>query len=219
MCAECDIQIEIVVFYIRNVLPFLFSAYDQSLKRFGGNKPFENVAHTIEWTHYKSCLILKQVFTRNELLPLHYDSSKSNLVSSFFSHLCTPNDTLNKAIYESKIKVNRSLSVVERECLIRLNAVFGACYSQKLSDLFLSKMPDLMVQKPNITNVNISAINASFEEQINWVNANFFNSNNCISFNETDKSSDYDEKSCNIANETHILMEDLLIDELRKTKS
>ena len=72
-----------IIIYVRNVIPFLLSSYDQAVKRHGEHRNFD------EWVDecgYGHCIILKIIVN---LLPmsnihvLHFEKEKNNLIKSF----------------------------------------------------------------------------------------------------------------------------------------
>ena len=173
-CETKGLEIEKIVFFVRNVDGFLKSAYDQTLKRHGNSNEFQNFISVDNWQHYNALINLKQVFDQGILLPLHFESKKRELLHAFFSKLVEIPAELEERITSENVVVNRSLTNVERIWLKKLNSKFGDLYSEALSDRFIYENPDLSKDEIFLDDRTLGIIKDRFSHQVNWVNDSFF---------------------------------------------
>jgi len=187
-CNKLSIEIDSVIYFVRDFLDFLISDYDQKIKRHGLADEFSNWADVEKWTHYQACKKMLKIFSPNKLQVIHYNSEKSRLVSSFFEiiikHSIINISDRKKITEEEKIKINRSLTNTERDCLIKINAIFGDKYSTQLSDLLIGQNPQFNSEPLNITRNFVSFLENKSKDHIDWVNFTFFESQPVVSFSE-----------------------------------
>jgi len=175
LCRETGIEIERIIFFIRDVEPFLISAYDQLVKRHGAAVGFSQWARKCEWMHYNACRAVDAVFEAALLCPLHYDTCKENLLATFFAEICCVTPELDKQIkLHEGTRVNRSLTACERKYLEKINSVFGAVFSQRVSDEFIYRSPHANAIPVPVDDATRNFIQDRFCDQVAWVNAHLF---------------------------------------------
>ncbi|MCF8007931.1 MAG: hypothetical protein K9K84_11035 [Methylovulum sp.] len=164
-----------VVFYVRNVLPFFLSSYDQNIKRSGECRPFDEWVEKATWEHARTLRVI-----RNELHPLnvkvrHYDKIKGDLIRSFLDIL-----GIHRSFYidstDHRRQVNRSLTNEERDILITLNKAGNMSHCSELSDLFVYTNPNIQEEMVLCNNKTIEALLVRFSNDVDWINTNFFDS-------------------------------------------
>jgi hypothetical protein len=170
-----------VVFYIRNIIPFLLSSYDQVIKRSGEFRSFD------EWINQDGCNNVRAIKTlkiivdnlsKSNIKVLHYDQESTRLISSFFNALGIYN-LFDISILD--IKVNRSLSKEERDVLITVNRALGLTFSEELSDFFIYTYPNLRTESPTYDKKTKEFLLDLFSNEVDWVNNTFFNGKSVVS--------------------------------------
>ena len=146
-----------VILYTRNVMDFLHSHFDQSIKRDGATDTIDNFLlhsnnktyeHIFDWikmsTIYDFKLIIK-----------NYSNYKENILNSFLGLL---ENSISKEILPidkfkmpKRIMVNRSLDNIERQNLMILNNL-DPRFASKISDLWVEEFPN---RKSEINKVQI----------------------------------------------------------------
>ena len=219
VCAESGIKIEKIIFYVRDVLPFFKSAYDQGLKRHGVCCDFQQFLVSARWSHYEFSRIISQVFGSATLVPLHYETCKDNLLGSFFSQISCGTPELHKQILaKEKISINRSLTEFERDYLIKINSKMGALHSQKLSDFLIYRNPTSQKANIQIDTATRERIQHRFQEQVDWVNLYFFGGKSVVSCS-CDSPSNPVEQTADKDALTHRIVAEFILEEFTKSNS
>lgn len=170
---ENNIELRIV-FYIRDVAPFFISAYDQMIKRHGEWRDMMEWSYTFNWEHLETLQKLSQIFSKDKMLIYSYERSKSHLIRSFLDAIgitVTNNENYTKKINNKK--VNRSLTLQERELLRRINKEFGDKYSMEISDRLIYQNPDFASEQRWDDSL-IMQLTDRYHNDIQWVNDTFF---------------------------------------------
>jgi len=185
--AELDVELLKIVCLVRNPLPYLASAYAQGLKMHGECKFLEGFMPHSEWMHYDAARTLLEVFPRDQLTFLHYDSIEGNLLGAFFDaafSVVDPPYRPGDAEYPS-LRVNRSLSLSESHYVRMLNesigGQFGAEFAERLMKLkvsptlsrFYSYQVSLLIGHWLQTNEG-QPLWAAYSNQVAWMNQNCF---------------------------------------------
>jgi hypothetical protein len=162
-----------VIIYVRSVLPFLVSVYDQAIKRHGEWRRFSEWVILAEWQHFSSLQAIDAALPRSSLRVLSYDREKSGLIDSFLKALDI--DSSVKASQEKAAGiVNRSLTTPERDILRHVNANLGAVYGKELSDILISKYPHVPSQFHEYDVAMNAFLREKFDREVAWVNDNYF---------------------------------------------
>ena len=169
-----------VVFYIRNVIPFLVSWYDQLIKRHGESRLFDEWAVDAEWDHVNALRVMSDELPKESLYVLNYDREKKRLISSFFNFIGVDGSfEINQD--DRDRQVNRSLTNQERNVLIAFNKVLGDALSQQLSDFFVSENSDLSAETVSYSKTTTQYLLDRYNDEVDWVNNAFFRSQSLVS--------------------------------------
>jgi len=172
-----DVKIKII-FYVRNVIPFLKSAYHQEIKRKGESRLFDEWINQGGWAHFtatKTLQIIADNFPPENIKVLHYDDEKKRLISSFFDILGVEATFRIDPAIQNRL-VNRSLTAGEHAVLTRVNSILGQSYSEELSDLliYLNPNPNAYQATVCINKITEASMLKRFTKDINWINKTFF---------------------------------------------
>jgi hypothetical protein len=163
-----------VVFFVRDVLPFMLSAYDQGIK--GGRMVtgFADFASTADWMHATALRNLATAFPADRLRVRHYDSERHNLLPSFFEAVGVSSPQI--APLAGKIGLlNRSLTREERDLLLFINQKRNyQLFAEDLNRGFQGSDPDAISEKPPIPTDLEEKLWARFAGEVDWINKTFF---------------------------------------------
>jgi hypothetical protein len=169
-----------VIFYIRNVIPFLVSWYDQRIKRHGESRLFDEWAVDAEWDHVNALRVMAEELPKQSLHVLNYDQEKKRLIRSFLDIIGV--DASLKVDQDDQVRlVNRSLTNQERKVLIAFNNVLGDALSQQLSDFFVSGNPDLSAETVSYSKTTTQFLLDRYNDEVDWVNNTFFENKPIVS--------------------------------------
>jgi hypothetical protein len=192
-CERVGVQIR-VLFYIRNAYSYLQSAYDQAIKRHGVWNEFFEWVELSNWDHIQTLKILTDIFPRNSLYVVHYDTNKRFLIDSFF-HATQLSVETSAFIGSKQAIVNRSLTESERYYLKKINKICGDLYSKEISDRLIIANPNADHQPAVIQQATKNNLVQRYGEDVNWVNKNYFDGKNVVSiFNIENKLSELKHK-------------------------
>lgn len=169
-----------VIFYVRNVIPFLLSNYDQVIKCSGEWRSFDERAKTAPWHHAVALRIIADALPRENVQVLHFEHEKANLIRGFLDILGI-DASFEVDQNEQKRQVNRSLTNEEREVLIAVNKALGEAYSTELSSLLIQANPDLRVEPVLYHKATAEFLLGRFSTEVDWVNNTFFNGQPVVS--------------------------------------
>ncbi|MGZ8933266.1 MAG: hypothetical protein ACXW04_00055 [Methylobacter sp.] len=169
-----------VIFYVRNVIPFFLSAYDQVIKRHGEWREFDEWVLEAIWQHVTALRKIAEELPKTSIQVLHFDQARTSLLRSFLDVLgidasfeVNPNDQGRQ--------VNRSLTNEERETLITVNKALGAAYSQEVSELLIYANPNIRGEPAPCHNTTTELLLDRYNTEVNWVNNTFFNGQDVVS--------------------------------------
>jgi len=160
-----------IVFFMRNVLPFLMSSYDQMIKRHGEWRDFEQWIEDATWQHDDALKAMVEVVPFDRIHVVSYDSVKEKLFEAFLSEIEIDGGIISGASSRN-IAVNRSLSEFERNILRTLNRIVGGAYSAELSNLMIYAEPEKAVLRPLVDKRVLDILRDRFVAQVAWVNEN-----------------------------------------------
>jgi hypothetical protein len=162
-----------VIMYVRNVIPFLLSSYDQAIKHHGENREFDQWVDECDYGHASALRIIVDLIPRSNIQVLHFESEKANLIRCFLDSLGI--DSTFKIKHESsKRKVNRSLTNEERELFIFLNKTNRKAYIQELFDLFVYVKPNALGEPATYHKTMEEVLVLRFSNEVDWINNTFF---------------------------------------------
>lgn len=174
VCREEGIQLR-VIFYVRDVIPFMKSVYDQLIKRHGMCEDFEVWVDTAEWLHVSTLKSLSEVLSDDELTVISYEAIDKRVIDSFVELIGV--SSLEK---QDRI-VNRSLTGAERELLRRVNREFGGSFSEEISDRMIYAEPLAKSDSVEIAEGVEGALATRYGVDIAWVNGKFFGGADVVS--------------------------------------
>ncbi|MCX7107423.1 MAG: hypothetical protein NTV66_07575 [Methylococcales bacterium] len=169
-----------IIFYVRNVIPFLLSAYDQVIKRHGEWRLFDEWVLEAAWDHVNSLQVMSEELPKESLHVLNYDQEKKRLISSFLNFIGVNALFITDQVDHER-QVNRSLTNQERNVLIGFNKVLGDTFSQQLSDFFVSKSPDLRAETVSYSKMTNQLLLDRYNNQVDWINNTFFENKPVVS--------------------------------------
>ncbi|MGJ0486930.1 MAG: hypothetical protein ACR65R_20685 [Methylomicrobium sp.] len=169
-----------VIFYVRNVIPYLLSAYDQIIKRHGGDELFDEWVKKAIWQHGKALRTMANVLPKSIIHVIHFDHVRANLIRGFLDILGV-DSSFEIDPKDQKRQVNRSLTNEERNALIAANKILGAAYSKELSELLIYANPNATGEPAEYTKATIDSLLDNFNTEVNWVNSVFFNKKAVVS--------------------------------------
>lgn len=177
-----------VIFYVRNIAPFFQSAYDQLIKRHGEYRAIDEWVQEVKSAdHINFLKSVTTVIPMSDIHVIHYDTARTDIIDKMLEVLGIQNSS--DIIYKqqrSKV-VNRSLTQEERELLTFANKILGARYSQEISDMLIYQSPNVISKPASLSKTSIDELINTFQDDVNWVNINFFDNADVLKINEFDK--------------------------------
>jgi len=173
-----------VVFFVRNVLPFLFSVYDQGIKGGWVASEFVDFTATVDWLHATALRNLARVFPPDRLRVRHYDSERQNILRSFFEAVGVTSPQLAPLAGEIG-RLNRSLTRVERDLFLYLNRTQKhMLFSEALNRGLQEADPNAMSEQPLIPVDLQDKLQIRFASEVDWINKTFFDGGRIVGFGE-----------------------------------
>lgn len=169
-----------VIFYVRNVLPFLLSNYDQVIKCSGESQLFDQWAITAGWHHAEALRVFANELPQSCLQVLHYDQERENLIRGFLDIL-EVDSTFEVDKNDLRRLVNRSLNKEERRFLLEVNKALGQSYSKELTQLLISINPNELAEPVSYQQATADTLLDRFGSEVDWVNNTFFNGQTVVS--------------------------------------
>ena len=169
-----------VIFYVRNVIPFLISLYDQALKRHGCWQEFDDIVSEMDWQPIAALQAMVAGVSAANMHVLHYDSHHHHLIRNFLDNLGIDNSFKVDASEQARI-VNRSLTHQEREHLKIINKIFDETYCTEVSDLLIYADPYAKTEKISYNQATVDQLLHRYQKDVDWVNHTFFGGQNVVS--------------------------------------
>lgn len=176
-----------VIFYVRNVIPFLQSAYNQLIKRAGEYRSFDEwfVEEKWPWQHARALRKIANELPQSSVQVLHFDSEKANLIRGFLDILGV-DASLEVDPNDQRRIVNPSLTEPQREALKNVNRFLGKAYSEELSNLLIYANPNSREEPVSCHKTTIDSSLDRFSNEVDWVNNTFFNGQAIVSVLSTE---------------------------------
>lgn len=187
-----------VIFYVRNVIPFFLSSYDQSIKRLGERSLFDEWVIKQDWQHASGLRIMVDELPQSSIQVLHFDHERASLIKGFVDILGIDPSF---EVYQNDLRrvVNRSLTEKEREALIAVNKVFGQTYSTELSRLLISANPHGLAEPISYHQSTTEILLARFSNEVDWINKTFFKGQTVVSVLPIESEKNLNKKSTTAA--------------------
>ncbi|EOH6076166.1 hypothetical protein ACMAVI_000687 [Burkholderia cenocepacia] len=173
-----------VVFYVRNVIPFMKSVYDQLVKRHGMYEDFDVWVRTAEWLHIHTLRSLAETLSRDEITVISYEAINKRVVDSFVGLISID------ALEHQDLIVNRSLTAVERDFLRRINREFGGVFSEEISDRMIYADPYARSEAVQVSAEIECELERRYGADLNWINKEFFGGIEVVSISGEGKKAD-----------------------------
>lgn len=174
---ELDLEVRIVI-YLRNILPYYLSAYDQRIKRHGEYRSFT------EWHPSYDCVYEKlrrfaNINNSHQIHAYHYDNHAHDVVTPFLDCLGIDHvESLCNA--DLKRRPNRSLTDFERNFMISLNKQLGDAVGVELSNQLIKTYPDRQVTSLTLSGDDKKLFLEKFQGYADWSNNKFFQGDDVI---------------------------------------
>jgi hypothetical protein len=169
-----------LIFYVRDVMPFFWSGYDQAIKRHGEHRSFAHWAAQSTWNHGAALRQIAAQIPIHNIHVMHYEERTRAIFERFLSVLGI-DATFNIDPLHKNTQVNRSLTKQEREALKLANSILGTTYSRELSDLLIYSNPNAKSEPVFVGKRGHKVLLDRFSSDVDWVNATFFNGRNVVS--------------------------------------
>jgi hypothetical protein len=137
-CARLGVTPRIVMF-VRDVYPYYQSFYHQLVKRHGETRSFGEVVRAGLPHHAEMAKTIVGVFGRAACSIRHYESSRIDLDRVFLRELGLTPEGMNRRAMQRT--VNRSLTRIELELLLKVNRRLGSAYCEEISDALIYADP------------------------------------------------------------------------------
>jgi hypothetical protein len=172
------IQLE-VIFYVRDVMPFFWSGYDQAIKRHGEHRSFTQWAAQADWNHGLALKRITAEIPLHKIHVLHYEEGRRSIFEGFLHVFEIDASFKVEPLYKDAL-VNRSLTKREREALKFANAILGDMYGRELSDLLIYSNPSAKSDPVFVCKRVKKQLLDRFQADVNWVNETFFNGTKAV---------------------------------------
>jgi hypothetical protein len=169
-----------IIFYVRDVVPFFWSGYDQAIKRHGEHRPFAQWAAQANWNHGAALKRLSAQIPIHDIHVMHYHERTRSIFESFLDVIGIDAAFNIEPVHKTS-QVNRSLTKHEREALKLANAVLGKAYSRELSDLLIYSNPNAKSEPVFVGKRGNKMLLERFGSEVKWVNETFFNERDVVS--------------------------------------
>lgn len=165
-----NFQFEVILF-IRNPSEMAMSSYQQSIKRNGETRTFEECAQSERF-------LLEAEFWHRDLVALgvknhviNYSKTKGRTIRRFLEALDCP-EMLRHETYATAEKriVNRSLSPIELKLVRAANQDFGAKIGRELSDRLIEISPSVRPQEYHLSNELMEVFRERFGSSSEYFN-------------------------------------------------
>ena len=182
-----------VIFYVRDLVPFMLSAYDQFIKNHHEHRSFDEWARHSRyariWRHAEGLRSIAAILPRSSIRVIHYKERSTDSIQSFLDLLGLGDIApVNRKAFPSRL--NRSLTPKERKILIALKSastgvVGKPLRTKELADLFMHSHPNPEAEQETCNSALASMLAARFENDVNWINDTFFGGSEVVSVSKS----------------------------------
>jgi len=186
-CGRLNITVN-VIFYVRDVIPFLLSAYDQHIKNHHERRSFDDwVEHAdfpSTWQHATAIRSIAAVFPRSSIRVIHYEERAFDVIESFLNLVgLGVIAAVDRAAFRSRL--NRSLTAKERNVLLSVNRasaglVGKVARSKELADLLVYSQPHVEGETEVCNTVSLATLTARFGDDVKSINDTFFGGSDVV---------------------------------------
>ncbi len=168
--------------FVRDIAPYYVSLHGQMLK---GGEVFSDIDEFCTRDQYfpviNSLRCMLEIFGRDAMSVIHYETAIDRLDSAFTSVLDVPCELFDRSVLDCNI--NRSLTSYEQEILTIFNEATGSQYSYEMSSLLMNKRPNLKDVKLVSQNI-FNTLFGRHGSDIEWVNTTFFDTLSTLKVSE-----------------------------------
>lgn len=161
------------VFFVRSVIPFFLSNYDQSIKNHGEYRELEEWSKDAAWQHGDSLRRLSNISDQIGLQVFSFDNNKNTLLHSFFDIIDCDVNHLNSLISQLGVSINRSLTNDERDILKHVNKILGRSFTFEISKMLIQNNPEATAEHASYQSNWTEYMKARFNDDVIWVNERF----------------------------------------------
>lgn len=175
------------IFFVRNVIPFLGSLYDQAIKRHGEWRSFDVWCQEGVWQHPRALRALHGSDVSGAVKVLHYDRSVDCMVEQFLRAIGVGRDFPLREDDRQR-RVNRSLRQGERDALRLINETIGGEYSEEVSDMLLRVLPHSPTEPEDASPLTLTMLRDRYQPDVDWINQTWFDGAPVVSVQASDHS-------------------------------
>ena len=178
------IQLELI-YFVRSVIPFVCSAYDQVIKRHGEWRPIDDwIPELNTLDHIEFLKRVSGIVPSANIHVLNYDSVSEHLVDTMLQVLGIGDNMKTDAQHKQR-RVNRSLTNHERNYLRDFNRRYGGQFSEEISDRLIYSKPEYCSETPHISDHSVGILEEKFQADITWMNQTFLGERDGISISSS----------------------------------
>jgi hypothetical protein len=170
--SKLNIKIK-TVFFVRSVIPFFLSNYDQSIKNHGEFRQLEEWSKDAAWQHGDFLRRLSEISDQIGLQVLSFDNVKTSLLHSFFEIIDCDVNSLSSLISQQGASINRSLTNNERDILKHVNRILGKSFTFEISKMLIQSNPEATSEHASYHSDWAEYMKARFNDDVTWVNERF----------------------------------------------
>ena len=170
-----------LIYFVRSVIPFVCSAYDQVIKRHGECRSIDDwIPELGTLDHIEFLKRVSGIVPRANIHVFNYDSVHEHLVDTMLQVLGVGDHMKTDARHKQR-RVNRSLTNHERNYLRDVNRRYGGKFSEEVSDRLIYSKPECCSETPPISDHSVGILVEKFQADITWVNQTFLGGKDGIS--------------------------------------
>ena len=178
------IQLELI-YFVRSVIPFVCSAYDQVIKRHGEWRPIDDWIPELDTLdHIEFLKRVSGIVPSANIHLFNYDSVNEHLVDTMLQVLGIGDHMKTEARHKQR-RVNRSLTNHERNYLRDFNRRYGGQFSEEVSDRLIYSKPECCSETPPISDRSVGILEEKFQADITWMNQTFLGERDGISISSS----------------------------------
>jgi hypothetical protein len=186
LSATSTLQINLeFIFFVRNIIPFVCSAYDQVIKRHGEWRSIDDwIPELGTLDHIEFLKRISDIVPSANVHVFNYDSISEHLIDTML-HVLGVGDSIKIDAWHKQRRVNRSLTNHERNYLRDFNKQYGSQFSQEISDMMIYKRPECCSEIPHISDLSVGILEEKFRVDVAWVNQTFLGERDGISISSS----------------------------------
>ena len=169
-----------IVLFVRNVIPFFQSAYDQAIKCHGEWRPFAICVAEAVWQHGRVLRLLAGEFAKSDIELVHYDGLGQHQLVERFLRVIGMESTFELALKDRSRRVNRSLTEAERDLLRSINRSLGPEYAGQFFEKLVRTKPECFTNGAKVDAEVQSDLLVRYRDDVDWINQNWFDGRDVV---------------------------------------